>query len=995
MQEHRYKTRNIISVIRNAAKKIALLIITAVNKVRKLFKKSDNAGYSDASEHTQVFSSIDVKQSTKKRPFRFIRNALGGAAQTQQQRVVPHISSEHLSGEGKEHINMFCPQRYHEGIILSIALSSVKLIFIAVFMICAAGLGAVVGVAKGYMETTPKLDTGRIEEQAETSYIYDCNGKLITAYTGVENRDMATIDEMPLMLQNAFKAIEDVRFEYHSGVDIKRLVSSFISNFTNTSVQGGSTITQQLIKNRLLSFERTYKRKIQEAYLAMQLEQTYSKEEILEAYLNTIHLGGSNYGVKAAAADYFGKNLDELTLRDCAMLAGITQYPYQYNPRRCYYVTKQPEVVNKRTDEVLRKMYTAGFITLEQYNAALNDSVFVVEESSITQMYEMPYFVEYVVYDVITHFLKQRNMQDTKQNRLQIESELRTNGYKIYTTVDPEIQKTVEQSLAQWEQYPRLANSGDGVVRDESSGVVTEIIQPQAAAVVVEQSTGELKAVVGGRTVPTAKKTLNRAYQNKMPVGSSIKPIAVYAPAIDKGLSDGTVIPNLPLPIEGWKLDDGTYGYPAGGASKYGPVTLRSGIVNSLNSATAYLLMNHVWLQDSYNYLVQMGINPVDINQTGAGLALGTSGITPIELAGAYATIANGGVYLEPLSFRYVEDRNGDIILDASKIREKHRVFKDSTAWVITDMLVDAVQTGTGKKARISGMTIGGKTGTNQESRGILFAGMSPYYTATLWIGHDLYKPLHKSVYASSSAAPLWKDFMTKIHDGLENKPIIDSAPAELGLVKLTVCSVTGKIATEACELDLGGHKPVSAWFAAGTEPTEMCDWHTLYTVCPESGKIAGQYCPVDESSAVKSLLHVPSDSIYWELTKKLRDEYLPGMLPGLEEGEDISGINPDSPQYKEYFCDIHTETWYTKQLAREQAVVFANAQIDVSESVLANPLYEMSNSDRTQLSDTIKSLKNLISDPSAAAGAIELKTSELQSLTDMIVLLYTPDPET
>lgn len=1006
MQEHRYrKTRNLFSIIGNAAKKTVFLFIAAVKKagaavksvVNKLINKKSNDYLNDASEHTQVFDSAEVKRNAKKRPlFNFMRSTHTSTPPNQHHtsRIVPHISSEHLSGEGKEHINMFCPQRYHERLILGITLSSVKLILIAVFMIGAAGLGAVVGVAKGYMETTPKLDTGKIEEQAETSYIYDGNGNLITAYTGVENRDMASIDEIPVLLQNAFIAIEDVRFEYHSGVDIKRLVSSFISNITNTSVQGGSTITQQLIKNRLLSFERTYKRKIQEAYLAMQLEQTYSKDEILAAYLNTIHLGGSNYGVKAAAMDYFGKNLNELTLRECAMLAGITQYPYQYNPRRCYYITGQPEVVNKRTDEVLRKMYTAGFISLEQYNTALDDTVFIVEESRIAQMYEMPYFVEYAIYDVITHMLKQRNMQDTKQNRAQIETELRTNGYRIYTTVDPDIQKTVEQSLAKWEEYPRLANAGDNVVRDESSGVVTEIIQPQAAAVVVEQSTGELKAVVGGRTTPTARKTLNRAYQNKMPVGSSIKPIAVYAPAIDKGFSDGTVIPNLPLPIDGWKLDDGTYGYPAGGASKYGPVTLRSGIVNSLNSATAYLLMNHVWIQDSYNYLVQMGINPVDINQTGAGLALGSSGITPIELAGAYATIANGGVYLEPLSFRYVEDRNGNIILDASKIREERRVFKESTAWIVTDMLVDAVQTGTGKQARISGMTIGGKTGTNQESRGILFAGISPYYTATLWIGHDLYKPLHKNVYASSSAAPLWKDFMSKILDGLENKPIIDSSPADLGLVKLTVCSVSGKLATDACSHDLGGHKPVSAWFAAGTEPTESCDWHMLYTVCPESGKISGQYCPVEGSSTVRSLLLVPSDSIYWKLSKAQRDEYLPGMLPALGEGETITNINPASPQYKTYFCDIHTETWYAAQVARDQAIVFANAQINYSESILANPVYEMSSAHRTQLNNAIKSLKKAIADLSSTASAIEQKTSELKSITDMIELLYTPDSE-
>ncbi len=966
---------------------------SAADKIKNRIFGVERTGVDYASEHTQVFDSANSKQSSKTNLLsRLARRSARKPHKDNNLHTVPHISAEHLTGEGKEPINMFSSRRSRGGLFLGITLSSVKLILLAFFMLGAAGLGAIVGIAKGYMETTPKLDTGKIEKHAETSYIYDCDGKLITAYAGVENRDIASIDEIPETLQNAFIAIEDVRFKYHSGVDLKRLVGVFISNLTNSNIQGGSTITQQLIKNKLLSFERTYKRKIQEAYLSMQLEQAYTKEEILEAYLNTIHLGGSNYGVKAAAMDYFGKSLSALTVRECAMLAGITQYPYQYNPRRCYYVSMQPELINDRTDEVLKKMYTAGFISLEQYNYALNDAVSVIEESQVSQMYEMPYFVEYAIYDVITHLLKQRNLQDTKQNRSQIENELRTNGYKIYTTVDPKIQKTVEQSLSNWSKYPRLANSADSVIRDESSGVVTEIIQPQAAAVVVEQSTGELKAVVGGRTTPTAKKTLNRAYQNKMPVGSSIKPIAVYAPAIDKGFSDGTVIPNLPLPIEGWKLDNGKIGYPAGGASSYGPVTLRSGVVNSLNSASAYLLMNHVLIKDSYNYLVQMGINPVDINQTGSGLALGSSGITPIELAGAYATIANSGIYLEPLSFRYVEDKYGNKILNADDIRENRRVFKESTAWIVTDILTDAVQSGTGKKARISGMTIGGKTGTNQESRGILFAGISPYYTATLWIGHDLYKPLHKSEFASSSAAPLWKDFMSKILEGLENKPIIDSTPAELKLVKLTVCSVSGKIATEACQHDLGGHKPVAAWFAAGTEPIEKCDWHALYKICPDSGKIAGPYCPVHDGSAMKSLLFVPQDSIYWKLTKKQRDEYLPGMLPALEEGETASDIGPDSPLFKTFFCDIHTEAWNEAQIAREAAIDAAQTQINYSESVLSNPDYEMPNEDRNNLSNTIKSLKKLIANAASTTGAIKQKTDELKTLTDMIVILYAPE---
>ena len=713
-----------LSFIRRALNKIGeffvfigSMLASAAKAVGRFFK---NVAIAAAGDHSSRKSDYDLNESEDEaqhntQVFKKVKTT-AEKDKKENTKVLPHISREHLSGNSLEHINMFKPQTRNSSFVIGIALTSFKLLIIAVFMIASAGLGTLVGVAKAYMETTPTLDTGKIENQSETSYIYDTNGSLITAYTGTENRDWANIEEIPLMLQDAVISIEDVRFYYHNGVDVKRLIGAFLSNLMNDDVQGGSTLTQQLIKNRLLSFERTYERKIQEAYLAMQLEQEYTKDDILEAYLNTIHLGASNYGVKAAAMDYFGKSLDELSLRECAMLAGIIRYPYYYNPRRVYYNAEDPEIINKRTNQVLYQMYISEYITEQQYHAALDDTVQIVEESTVLEMYDMPHFVEYAVYDVITHFLKQRNMQDTAENRTIIENEIRTNGYRIYTTVDPEIQNTVQDSLSSWDEYPALENESSSVTRYESNGVVTETIQPQAAVVVIDQKTGELKAIVGSREIPTAKKTLNRAYQTTMPVGSSIKPIAVYAPAIDKGYSDGTVVPNLPLPIDGW---DSEKGYPAGGNRFYGPVTLRTALVNSLNSATAYTLLQLVGMQDSKNYLIDLGVNPAHISVTGSGLALGTSGITPIEMAGAYATIANSGVYLEPMSFKYVTDKDGNVILDTETIREQRQVFKESTAWLITDMLTEAVEHGTGTSAQISGMTIAGKTGTNQNATGV------------------------------------------------------------------------------------------------------------------------------------------------------------------------------------------------------------------------------------------------------------------------------------
>ncbi len=942
---------------------------------------------------TKEFGAIsgEDKAGARKIPFS-LKKSKQKAAKQEKTRILPHISKEHLSGEGKEHINMFKPKQRNSSFVIGIALTSFKLLLIVIFMMGAAGIGTLVGVAKAYMETTPMLDTGKIEDQHESSYIYDGNDELITTYTGVENRDWATIEEIPERLQKAIIAIEDVRFEHHTGVDVKRLIGVVINKLVNSSSEGGSTITQQLIKNRLLTFEVTYKRKIQEAYLAMQLEQEYSKLQILEAYMNTIHLGGSNYGVKAAAMDYFGKDLDDLTLRESAMLAGITQYPYLYNPRRAYYDAEDPEPVNERTDEVLLKMYKAGFITKQEYEVALKDTVHIIEESKVLEMYDMPYFVEYAIHDVITHLLKQRNMQDTDQNRALLDKEIRTNGYHIYTTVDRDIQNKVQQSLEEWDKYPALEDEHNSVIRYESNNNVTEIIQPQAAAVIVEQSTGELKAVVGGRTTPEAKKTLNRAYQTTMPVGSSIKPIAVYAPAIDKGYSDGTIVPNLPVPIDGW---DSERGYPLGGRSKYGPVSLRTALVNSLNSATAYTLLELVGLQDSKNYLLNMGVNPAHIQETGAGLALGTSGITPIEMAGAYATIANSGIYLEPLSFRYVEDKDGNVILSADDIREQRQVFKESTAWLVTDMLVEAVDEGTGDEAQIEGMTIGGKTGTNQDATGVFFAGISPYYTATVWIGHDKYKPLEEGVYASEYSAPLWQYFMSKVLEGMPDKPIIDADPEGLGLVKKRVCTVSGMLATSACNDDPGGYTPMNAWFLIGTEPTESCDVHQTHIICQQSGKIATQYCPdTDGNLLPQTLLFIDNDSVYWKLTEAQRAEYLPGMYHALQ-GYDVTDLIPSMPEYFDYYCDLHSEIWFTEQSAKLAAIEAANSQIAASKIVLADSTLTIPYADKQQLNAKISELETLIADELSTSGAIEQKTAELKSMTDTLVALYTPPAPT
>ena len=790
-----------INLWKNIKKKTQECVVTVRNFFHKKTMKNSRA-LRTTQEATMVFDSQKIQQSS--------------------------VESNILLSEkwGK----LFKPKQQKPLYVLGIVLTTLKILGICLVMIVIAAIGAVFGVAKAYLGTTPELDLIEISDNDLTSYIYDCNGNLITTYAGLENRDYAPIEEIPLLLQQAVVAIEDTRFYSHQGIDLKGLMNAFLGNLSSSSVSGGSTITQQLIKNKLLTTEKSYKRKIQEMSLAIQLEKVYTKDQILEAYLNSMPLGGTNYGVKAAALDYFGKSLDELTLKECACLAGVTQYPWLYSPRRAMYVTHKMDQLNERINTVLKRMYQSGYITKQEMEEAMAEELVVLEHSIVTDLYDMPHFVEYAIYDVTTHLLKVRDQEDTTANRNAISNELRTSGYHIYTTVDSDIQNAVQQTLSE-ASYPKMSESNSLIVHSDG----TETIQPQATAVVLDQHTGELKAIIGSRDEPTTQKSLNRAYQSRMPVGSSIKPITVYGPAFDAGCGLGTIIENIPVAIPGWGT---AKGHPTTSVGTYGPTTIRKGIVSSLNIVAARTLMTKVGIENSYNYLVELGVSTKSINADGVGLALGTSGITVIEMAGAYGCIANGGMYLEPLSFSKVVDSYGNTVLDANEVRETKQVYQPSSAYMLVDALVNAVDSGTGWRAKISGITTAGKTGTNHDNRGVFFAGMTAYYTSTLWIGHDEYKSL-PSAYGGDTAAPIWKTYMTKIHEGLENKDILEGSASSYGVVRKTVCAVSGKRPVDGCPT-------VTDYFPKNGGPTESCDMHVSATICSVTGELAGIYCPAE-----------------------------------------------------------------------------------------------------------------------------------------------------
>ena len=871
--------------------------------------------------------------------------------------------------------------------VLSVAATTIRLSFIIALCVGLALLGAVIGIAKAFVDTAPTLDLAALDAQDKTSFIYDSQGNLITDYKGTEDRIMVSIDEIPEMLQNAFIAVEDARFYEHNGVDVKRIIGALVANFTSGSTQGGSTITQQLIKQTVLSSEQSYKRKLQEAYLAMELETRYTKKQILESYLNTIFLGGSYYGVRVAAYGYFGKELDQLTLRECAMLAGLTRSPNYYNPRSNFYTrntegSSTPDITNNRTDYVLRQMRENGLITAQQYTAALDRSTANVLEKSpaSTDMYAYPHYVEYAISDVVDTFLDLNGLEDTSANRYAMENKLRTGGYSVYLCLDTEIQEIVEDTLANWSNYPRLRDPSDKVYQSRNSdGTYTEIEQPQAAACVFDYRTGELKAIVGGRYKPTTRKTLNRASGMTMPVGSSIKPLTVYAPAIDLGASPASIAYNMPVPISGWKDSSGKDSWPKnyGGGGYKGPQSFRSALRNSYNTAAAQILMTYVGVSRSVEYLHLMGIPDKNINADPFGLALGSSGITPVQMAVAFGTIANKGVYQQPLSFSRIVDSNGNVVVDMHQQQDRHQVFKPSTAYLVVDMLKEAVQSGTGTKAKISSQVVAGKTGTNSDSKGVFFAGMTGWYSASVWIGHDNYKALSSKATGGNAAAPLWQSFMEKIHKAknLDSREIIDGAPSDYNLVRVTTCGVSGQLATDACYNDVNGYKTITDYWSADSVPTAYCSMHKSVSVCTESGLLATDYCP-SYSVESRGIVLIPRGHPLYDYIDTYGDtirKYL-GEFATLKSTNDIAN----------HICPIHDAYTATQQPSELESIVSDASSLVYTAYQLVGSSPDLSNDTRRQINTAISAVQTLLSlspiDYTSLEGAVSNLRSQLQA---------------
>ena len=671
---------------------------------------------------------------------------------------------------------------------------NIKRLLILVSFVLALAVGiAVIGSIFTSVKDMPALSPASLQSGASTM-IYDKDGKLVTK-VGIKNNVPVDIKNIPQVVKNAFLAIEDPRFYQHHGISLRGIARAAWSYATSGKIrEGGSTITQQLVKVSYLSDEQTLKRKIQEALLAFQLERRYTKEEILEMYLNNIYLGEGCYGIQAAAQTYFGKDIEKVTgLEEAAFLGGLPQAPSAYSPYR------NPKLALERRNAVLNSMLKNNFIGEAQYQQAKSKELKVDTRDLAEKQYPYPYFLDYITDELIEKYG---------------EAEVFKGGLRVYTSLDPKIQQLAESAMARPTNFPPSGTDTGGVV------------QPQGAMVIMDPHTGYIKALVGGRE-HTQKRQWNRAAQSTRQPGSAFKPIAAYGPAIEfKGLGAASVVDDAPVKFGSYepRNNDGTY---------RGLITLRTALTYSVNVVAVKLLMNTVSISESIRFAGGLGIN-LDPSVHGASMALGGlhSGVTPLQMAGAYSAFANNGIYIEPTAITRVERADG-VILEQTAPKQR-QAMKATTAFLITDMLKSVVQSGTGTGAQI-GRPAAGKTGTTDDGKDIWFVGYTPELVASVWIGHDQPAAM-PFAYGGTYPARIWQEVMSK---ALASYPVRDFQRPN-GIVPATLDSKSGLLP--------GPNSPqdglVTDLFAEGTVPTAVDNVHVFMEVCAASGQLPNDYCP-------------------------------------------------------------------------------------------------------------------------------------------------------
>ena len=741
-------------------------------------------------------------------------------------------------------------------------------------------LAAVVGVAGGglfikkIIDDTPHVSASDVKPKGFTTFVYADDGstEIERFVSSGSNRVYKSIDEIPKDLQHAFVAIEDERFYKHNGIDLQGIARAAVvgiargGNFT----EGASTLTQQLIKNNVFpnftkekTFYDKFQRKIQEQYLALQIEKKMDKSEIIESYLNTINLGQNCLGVQAASQRYFGKDVSDLTLSECAVIAGITQSPSTYDP------ITHPDNNKVRRNKVLKNMLEQDYISQKQYDEALADDVYARIQTTNTASQAdntYSYFVDALAQQVIQDLKDQLGYTDT-----QAYNAVYSGGLSIYSTQNQTLQQICDEEANDDSNYPGLKEYGldyaltvtraDGSTENYGSNNIKNYVketygkdqgllyssedaaramvekwkatiaregdtyderititpQPQSSITIMDQKSGQIKAMVGGRGEKASSLGLNRAYQgSKRQPGSTFKILAAYAPALDScDKTLATTIDDEPYTLKnGQVLRNANKQYG-------GTTTLREGIKRSIN-VVAVKLSDEITQELGYEYCQKFGISTLVKNKTINGkvfddstsqtLALGgiTEGVYNYEMCAAYATIANGGEYNKPTLYSKVVDHDGNVLLDGTG--ESHTVLKDSTAYLLTSAMEDVVNSGTGTACQLPNMPVAGKTGTTTSNKDLWFCGFTPYYTCAVWGGYDDNKECD---YDTSFRFRLWKGIMSRIHENLEEKDFKVPSSVE----RKSICTITGKLAGSGCP-------SITEYFAKDTLPAETCSGH-------------------------------------------------------------------------------------------------------------------------------------------------------------------------
>ena len=792
-------------------------------------------------------------------------------------------------------------RRHHLIFLLKIAL--------AMFLIlCFAGFAVGIGFVRGAIDAAPSLDIIDVQPQGYASQIYDADGNLMqTLVMEGSNREEVSFDQLPDDLVNAFIAIEDSRFYEHNGIDLKGILRAAYVGITNGRFsEGASTITQQLIKNNVLqggyetNMTDKLRRKIQEQFLAVKLEdQLGSKETILEYYLNTINLGGNCLGVQTAANRYFGKNVWELTLSECTVLAATTSNPSRYNP------LTHPKENAVRRKIVLEKMYEQNFITYDQKNDALDDDVYsriqtVNNTTSGSTVFS--YFTDAVYNQVCDDLQSKLGYSASQSYKL-----LYSGGLQIYSTMDPSIQSIVDEEVNNADNYisstgsrlleyslnyaltvchadgsestytendlisyfqsekkqatfaniyaskediyrsvrefkASLLISGDSV----TSETIIPILEPQESVVVMNQSNGQVAAISGGRGEKEGSLTLNRALHCSRQPGSISMILGTFAPAIDScGATLASTYYDAPYSSGNQQVLN-WWGNPYLGYNN-----IRQAITYSMNVIGARCLTSLVSDSTAYDYLELFGLGSADLFKASSSLASTSQSYTVTNemLTAAFASIANDGIYQKPTYYTKVLDRQGNILLES--VPSQTRIIKSSSAALLTNAMEDVISsdssyyyqygiTPTGTLCQVDSMTLAGKSGTTTSGSDVWFIGYSPYYTCGIWSGYDDSKVLSNGTEYHKT---IWQKIMARVHTDLDNKDFVFTDELE----SAKICSKSGLLAVDGvCNSSSSNASVYTEYFAPGTAPTSYCDRHYALRICTKSGKSATKYCPGD-----------------------------------------------------------------------------------------------------------------------------------------------------